>query len=297
MKNRSVKTMTLIFVVLLLVVLYPTIRNSVEEKLNKKPESAPNVIFKDLTRDNISEILIKSSQKETKITRIENGWVFDGKKVNTRLLDNFFGDLKNLKVGEIISRNQSNHQDLGVSEDVGYVLTIKSTDGSEKKVIIGRSSTGLTSFYIREADKDEVYIADGAVRNDVTRSDIEWLDKTVVNVEFSRIRKIETPNFTLIKKDDGSFSKSVYGTETSLASEKTSSFSPLFSPLEGYQFLTDSEKTEFINSFKSKIKLLGDGDSLLGEFEYVKKDIDCWVHSALNDTYLKASTLNSLLDL
>jgi hypothetical protein len=260
MSNKFQKILGILFVGLLAVVVFPHLG------FGKKEEPKVN-FFEGFGKDSVEEIFIESGSSGAVLLTKTNGlWEFDGRKVGDSQIAQLLLAFENTEILDPVSLNSENHERLGISEERGYKLNI--TKGGEVfEFFVGGRTPDMQKYYVRKANEDTVYMATGDLRPLVIRSKDVWWDKIVAAVPFASVGKVEVSssvNFEVVKKDDGTWVKSLWGTETELEEDAKTSLGSVFSPLRGSRFLGEAELAEFNNDFyKDSIKIYDAGGNIL----------------------------------
>ena len=206
MKTRTILTLVVIAIALLLIVLYPYIEKNLFPQ--KKENKAGGIDLTHLKKDGVKEIIIDKGENGSLKLISDDGWKVGGYMADKQEIDDFFRELHNTRIGSMVSKNRANHQSFNVDDKHGYKLTIVPlSDKTEKSFIIGNEARGFDSFYIRKAGDDRVYIAHSRLRRFLENDLDSWRDKTVLNLskEGLSIIKIRYPdsNTITLRSEDG----------------------------------------------------------------------------------------------
>jgi len=97
------------------------------------------------------------------------------------------------------------------------------------KLVVGNNNPGGSGFYVRKADSKEVYLIRGQWRNELTKSENDWKDKIVIDIERNLITRVE-----------------IGGNKTKVfSSPQTEKVAEIFNPLIGEEIkLADEIKSD-----------------------------------------------------
>lgn len=139
----------------------------------KKPLSPPEVKITQFNESSIDKFTIKKGADEKRLTKGPNGWFVNDQPATLSAVRDFFTSIEGLTIGDLVSKNPENHSNFGVTED-GYVLTF--TQGATASTfIIGDTSPDFSSFYLKQKDSPNVYLAYGKLRNQLALGFSSWL--------------------------------------------------------------------------------------------------------------------------
>ncbi len=293
-----------VFLVLFVVAFYPQIdlfiRKNILKTASDKIKEISLLGITPLSEANVDSISIKSATGAFVIQKTASGWMLEGKKVSNSQISALFAQIRNLEVGDLLSKNPKNHLELGVDTASGYFLTLRS-GSTDYAFVVGNPASITGSFYIRKADDNSVYIAKGGLRELVTAFKEDWLDKSIVNIPFDQIAKIDvlaSNSFSVIKKDDGKLVKSVWGTETEISQENTTRLTNLFSLLMGDRILNDAEKAEFDKTaFKNVVVFFDKNNETITKLDVVPHEQAWWVAETGSDDAFEVNGLSTLMNL
>ena len=164
------------FVLLGLIMVYSIMELKVTKYLALSENNTNSIsnIFSGFNKTSIDGVLIKSSQGSISLEKTASGWFTDGVKVQTSKIDLFFDALEKTKLGDLLSKNPKNYMELGVSDFLGTIVTIRS-GSDEISFVVGIPSAINNSFYFRLAGSSDVYLATSNLRSIVNMSREEWV--------------------------------------------------------------------------------------------------------------------------
>ncbi len=257
MKTRTILTLVVIAIALLLIVLYPYIEETLfPQKMGNK---ADEIDLAYLKKDRIKEIIIDKGEHGILRLISDGGWKVDRYMADKQEIDAFFREISNTRIGSMVSKNRANHQSFNVDDEHGYKLTIVPiSDKSEKTFIIGNEARGFDSFYIRKAGDERVYIAHSRLRRFLENDLDSWRDKTVLNLskEGLSIIKIRYPdsNTVTLRSEDGKGWRYIGrdGNEIDVSDEIMRRIFNTISPLKAVGFVHEDKDIKGFKEAKGK---------------------------------------------
>lgn len=170
MTPKTLRILLIIFVILILTASFDWWSKFLPFK---KPPSPPEVNITQFNESSIDKFTIKKGTDEKRLTKGPNGWFVNDQPATPSSVRDFFAGVAGLTIGDLVSKNPQNHPNFGVTED-GYMLTF--TQGATASAfIIGDTSPDYTSFYLKQKDSSNVYLANGTLRNQLTLDLNSWL--------------------------------------------------------------------------------------------------------------------------
>ncbi len=159
----------------------------------RTPSTLPERLLQGLDPADIHTVEIGIGEDAIRLTRREKQFVVANKEdypASVTQINELLTQCLDLKPSELISRSAGNHADLEVTEDAAqHVIRFL---GPEDKVItgiiIGKTREGGQGQYIRQADKDEVYLAANVPY--FKTADTDYLDQAILSVEEQDIQSI-----------------------------------------------------------------------------------------------------------
>ncbi len=186
MKYRNILILVIIIVILFLVLLLTS----------RKPSSPPLFSVAEL-----QSIVICRPTDTTEIEIKENNYriirpfSYPGDSSTITFLLN---NLKNLKLGEVISRRKEKFDDFEVGEK-GTKLILKGK--KEIAFYIGKYAGDYQHSYFRFANDDKVYLVSGLNKHQVDIKPDDWRDKRILKIDRELIEKISIDGEEIVKKD------------------------------------------------------------------------------------------------
>ncbi|MEO0095398.1 MAG: DUF4340 domain-containing protein [candidate division WOR-3 bacterium] len=162
----------------------------------KKPQAKPII-----TVDELNTVLVCRPSDTTEIEiknnnyQITRPFTYPGDSSAIAFLMN---NLKNLKLGEVISRRKEKFEDFEVGEK-GVKLILRGK--KEIAFYIGKYAGDYQHSYFRFDNDDKVYLVSGINKHQVNIKPDDWRDKTILKVNQELIEKISIDDKEIVKKD------------------------------------------------------------------------------------------------
>jgi|UniRef100_A0A7V3VTS9 hypothetical protein len=186
MKYRNIIILICIIIVLLLTVIIT----------GKRPQAKPIISIAD-----IRTIIIQRPSDTTEIEIKDNGFrlvrpiSYPGDSSTISFLLN---NLKNLKLGEVISQRVEKFNDYGVG-DSGIKVILKGK--KEIAFYIGRYAGDYQNSYFRFDKEKKVYLVKGLARYQIDYKPDDWRDKRILKIDRNLIERIMIDDKEIVKKD------------------------------------------------------------------------------------------------
>ncbi len=185
-KHKNIIILICVIVVLFLILLFT----------GKKPQTKPIISIEELKSIKIcrpidtTEIEIKNNNYQ-----IIKPFSYPGDSSTIAFLIN---NLKNLKLGEVISRRKEKFDDFEVGVN-GIKISLRGR--KEVSFYIGKYAGDYQNSYLRFENDDKVYLASGITKHQVNIKPDDWRDKTIIKIDKELIEKINIDDKEIIKKD------------------------------------------------------------------------------------------------
>lgn len=245
--------------------------------------SAPSKVeldFSAFTKDATGKTVIAKKGEERKVLERKDGvWMIDTFEAAPKTVDTFFDSVTSLKVGALVSKNKNNFSGFGVGEE-GYEVTF-SASGKEDSFVIGSRGPSLGSFYARKKDGVNVYLVEGKLPDTLSQTVSFWRDKSLLNISKDEIGKVEilskTASLSITRTQDGKWQTESGGKKAVLEETLAKQLTEAIGSLEGSDFLTKEQESEFRKASGKTILRLSDGTGKkLAEIQLLKKESDWW---------------------
>jgi hypothetical protein len=142
--------------------------------------------------DKVTRIEIHKPDGDVELVRTGEAWKLARPiefPANAEMVAGMLKSVEELKLVDVISSNPANRGTYQV-DSTGTAVTIWSGDKKTLSVVVGKSTADWTHTFVRHADRDEVYRADGVLAYNFNRRADDWRDKAVLALEPARIQRI-----------------------------------------------------------------------------------------------------------
>lgn len=290
MSNKTLSVLFFVFLVVTGIALFPVI----QERLGKNEHSAfsKDLPFHIFTKDTVRMITIKKQQQEFSLVKEGNNWNVASYSAHQPIVDAFLESIQQSKPVSIVSRNEENSEQYGVSSESGILLRLRSDKGEEQTFIIGNDGPEIGSFYAKLPDSNNVFLVKGSLRDTIKTTANDWRNKRIATLSSSDIYSIEVQGASpfILQKKESQWELTHKGRTKSIETEKMSSILSQFSFLEGRDFLTDEEQKEFMSATKNTMILKNKDGNVLLELAYIQKDSDYWIKKSDSSDNMKISS-------
>lgn len=176
MTKKTISILGAVFLALLIGSSFPIWKTYIP--FQKKVPTAPDVFqFSSLSEPASETFSIQKGAAPKIFIKKGSDWFLNDKKVvfeNVRL---FFDGLQKAETKDRVAKNSENHKDLGVTKEDGYRVTIGQSGGKTLSYIIGNSTPGETTYYMRNDDSNDVYTVSSVAFYKLSESADQWVEK------------------------------------------------------------------------------------------------------------------------
>ncbi len=172
MKSKSWRNIGVVLAALVLIYLYT--------KLQEARYTTPSDNVFDIQADEVGRFVIQEGDQRIEMVRWDTLWVVTGyeeRQVRQWRLDSFFNMVLGVERESMISDNPDKWATYGVDDSTGRQLQVYDLGGSlEADVVVGQSSANWQSSYVREADRDKVYLTTKSIYQLLSADTTYWLE-------------------------------------------------------------------------------------------------------------------------
>jgi hypothetical protein len=146
--------------------------------------------------DKVTRVEIHKADGDVELVRTGDAWKLTRPAeypANPELVNGMLKAVEELKLVDVISSNPANRSTYQV-DSTGTAVTIWSGESKTLDVVVGKSTADWTHTFVRRADRDEVYRADGVLSYNFNRRPDDWRDKSVLRLEPLQIQRIALEN-------------------------------------------------------------------------------------------------------
>ena len=180
MKTKQLLILGCIFVVLVIVVL--VFENPFGQSEYEKKVETATPLFPDFNKEQVAKIEIIATGETTTLSKQEEAWVVAS-------MDNYPADSEGVaelltKVGELkntqrVSDNPEKQAEFEVDSTGVEAKLIDINDKVFVHLFVGKITPGFLSSYVRAADSNDVYVAQGNLQSVFNKGTRTWKDRTI----------------------------------------------------------------------------------------------------------------------
>lgn len=155
--------------------------------------------IKNIKKETVTSLSISKKSESVILKKDGDLWKADGKKADKNKIDEMLKGFITDDLPELISQTDSRHKELELTPDTA--TSIKLNEGLT--ILLGKSVVG-GGIYARFDGDNQVFLLKNLYSSSLSPSLSYWVDKTVLAVERTKIKKLE---FTLSKEKNILISK------------------------------------------------------------------------------------------
>ena len=182
MNKKTITILAGIFLILLIGATFPIWKKYLP--LKEKTSVVSGVFnFTSISESNTEKFTIQKGTDQKVFIKKGRDWFLNDKKVifeNVRL---FFEEFQKAETKERVAKNPENHKELGATKEIGYVVTFTENGGKIMTYIIGNSTVGENTHYVRKEDSSDIYTVSSVVFYKFSDSVDQWIEKAKEEVK------------------------------------------------------------------------------------------------------------------
>ena len=124
------------------------------------------------------------------LERGEDVWTVGELEADTAKIRTLLGVIGDLGTTELIARNPSNHERLGVSDSNGRRVEVHTEAGGPTAFHLGNRDLGAGGYYVRQPGGDQVFRLEGPAGGYLSRDRDGWRERVIARVDVEAIRDI-----------------------------------------------------------------------------------------------------------
>ena len=147
MDAKTIKSLLIIFIGLLVI----AVGFHYLDKTSREKKSVVTADFNlaDFAEKTVEKVRVKKGDDEKVLINEGELWKINGEEASSDKIINLFGDLSEIKIKEIASKNIDNHKNFGITKDDAYLLVF-TQNGEDETFFIGKSGASPDLFYIKK---------------------------------------------------------------------------------------------------------------------------------------------------
>lgn len=180
MKNRQLQVLGGIFVLLLLVVLI--FENPFKKSEYQKKIEAATALFPNFDKEQVTRIEIIANGQTSTLMKQDDSWVvasMDNYPADTESVDELFTKVAEFDNANLVSDNPKNQAEFQVDNTGIETKLVGANDTVLVHLFVGKNTPGFLSSYVRVADSNDVYTAQGYLQGVFDKSTRTWKDRTI----------------------------------------------------------------------------------------------------------------------
>jgi hypothetical protein len=107
-------------------------------------------------------------------------------------------------VSAVVASNPENHERMGVAEGSTITVTFETAEGPTT-ILIGAAGAAPGTVFVRRPGEDDVYLLEGSLRAHFVRSQTDWREKRMLDVDTAAVRTVEVQRpdgtYTIVRAD------------------------------------------------------------------------------------------------
>lgn len=285
MKTKQLLILGGIFVVLALVVLL--FENPFGQSEYEKKVQTAMPLFPNFDKAQVAGVEIIAAGERTTLAKQDGKWVvtsLDSYPADTEGVEELLTKVSEFKNTHHVSSNSDKQMEFEVESTTGVeVKLMDANDTLLAHLFVGKTTPGFLSSYVRAADTNDVYVAQGYLKSVFDKGERTWKDRTIFDFDEDIVTQVNitSPEETVELRLDAEGTWQMLQPEASAVKQaEVDSLLATFSQLDTDDFAEPKELTEYeLASPHSSISAtLNDGTTatlLIGKEEedklYVKR--------------------------
>lgn len=124
------------------------------------------------------------------LRRTDGTWTVGAFAADTAKIRTLLESLPELHAGQLVARNPSNHERLGVAAGTGRRIEVYTESGGPFAFLLGNRDLAAGGYYVREPEGDEVFRLDGPAGGYLSRDRDGWRDRVIARVDTAAVRDL-----------------------------------------------------------------------------------------------------------
>ena len=191
MKKKQLLILSGIFVFLLLVVLI--FENPFRKSDYQKKAETATKLFPNFKKDEVSKIEIIAKGETTVLTKQDEQWVvttMEDYPADSESVKTLLEKVEEFDNADHVSNNPKNQEDFQVDSSGVETKLMGANNKMLAHLFVGKNTPGYLSSYVRVADSNDVYIAQGYLQGTFDKSTRTWKDRHIFNFKKGLVTQI-----------------------------------------------------------------------------------------------------------
>ena len=182
MKTKQLLILGAIFVVLAIIIFI--FENPFGQSEYEKKVETAMPLFPSFTAEQVVKIEITASSETTTLSKQNDSWVvasMDNYPTDSEGVAELLSKVTEFKNTQRVSNNPDKQSEFEV-DSTGVEAKLMDTNGEVlAHLFVGKTTPGFLSSYVRPADSNEVYVAQGYLQSVFDKGTRTWKDRTIFN--------------------------------------------------------------------------------------------------------------------
>ena len=191
MKTKQLLILGCVFVILAIVVL--VLENPFGKSTYEKKVETATPLFPDFDKEQVAKIEIIATDGTATLSKQDGNWVVAS-------MDNYPADSESIselltKVGEFkntqrVSNNPEKQAEFEVDSSGVEAKLMDANDKLLAHLFVGKTTPGFLSSYVRPADSNDVYVAQGYLQSVFNKGTRTWKDRTIFDFNKGHVTEL-----------------------------------------------------------------------------------------------------------
>ena len=249
MKKKQILILGGIFVLLLLVILI--FENPFRKSEYQKKIEAATVLFPNFNKEQVTKIEIIATGQTSTLMKQNGTWVvasMDNYPADTESVEELFTKVAEFDNANLVSDNPKNQTEFQVDNTGIETKLLGENDKVIAHLFVGKNTPGFLSSYVRVADSNNVYTAQGYLQGVFDKSTRTWKDRTIFNFNKGIVTQINiiSPDETVeLRLDAENKWQMIQPVAAAANQEEVNNLLTAFSELKTDDFAEEKELTEY----------------------------------------------------
>ena len=182
MKTKQLLILGAIFVVLAIVVLF--FENPFGQSEYEKKVETAMPLFPNFNKEQVVKIEITATGETTTLSKQDDNWVvasMDNYPADGEGVAELLSKVTEFKNTQRVSNNPEKQSEFEVDSTGVEAKLMDASDKVLAHLFVGKTTPGFLSSYVRPADSNDVYVAQGYLQSVFNKDTRTWKDRTIFN--------------------------------------------------------------------------------------------------------------------
>ena len=182
MKTKQLLILGAIFVVLVVVVLL--FENPFGQSEYEKKVETATPLFPNFDKEQVRKIEIVATGETTTLSKQDSNWIvasMNNYPADSEGITELLSKVAEFKNTQRVSNNPEKQAEFEVDSTGVEAKLMDASDKLLAHLFIGKTTPGFLSSYVRAADSNDVYVAQGYLQSVFDKGERTWKDRTIFN--------------------------------------------------------------------------------------------------------------------